>query len=494
MKNSIRRRLIILFLCCSGILCFVMTSVAIAFIFLGKLVADSYDSNNSIKSYKTLVVRVENALERYINLKNYENIDVYFQARAKLELETLYFSQTPSDSSIKNCEYLVSKFSESFLNYSDMAVYERRAGNISVSEENLEHVFKTYSLLMNKIDELNQLYFEENISSYSLRQKLIDQVVFFGLAFVIFVVLVTIIAVYFFVTNVTQPLVEISKKANQLAERNFEIPLFEYNKHDEIGNICRAFNRMIISIKEYVDTIWEKAIKENELKEKEMKMMELYQDAKLNALQSQINPHFLFNTLNTGAQLAMMEGSDRTCDFLEKVADFYRYNLQFTGQESDIESEIHLLESYCYIMKVRFGDRFDFLTDIRSSKLQTGIPGMILQPLVENCIKHGLAEITNGGKIILSVSEEENDVIVAISDNGCGFPDEKRQNILEGIYGISENIINFNSKDSGTGVGLMNVISRLKMYYKCDEVFDIQKSEFGGTKFLIRIRNGGKNV
>ena len=97
---------------------------------------------------------------------------------------------------------------------------------------------------------------------------------------------------------------------------------------------------MIISIREYIDTIWEKAIQENELREKEMKMTALYQEARLNALQTQIHPHFLFNTLNTGAQLAMMEGSDKTCSFLEQVADFYRYNLQQTGQDVSLADEL----------------------------------------------------------------------------------------------------------------------------------------------------------
>lgn len=492
MKNGIRHRLMILFLLCSGILCAIMLSITGVFTFLADFVADSYDSNNSIKEYKIMAISFEDSLESYMNLKNYENIDKYFSNRLKLELKNQNFHQRPSDFKIHNSEFLVKKLCESFLKYSDVAVYERRSGNNENAQENLKHALKSYSLLIDKIDDLNQLYFEMNISSYGERRKLIGQVIAFSLALVIFIVCLAILIVHSFVTDVTQPLVEISQSANQLAERNFEIPLFEYDKKDEIGNICRAFNRMIISIREYVDTIWEKAIKENELREKEMKMMELYQEAKLNALQSQINPHFLFNTINTGAQLAMMEGSDRTCDFLEKVADFYRYNLQFTGQESDIESEILLLESYIYIMKVRFGSRFDYFTDIRCSDLQLKIPGMVLQPLVENCIKHGLADIASGGKILLCVeNDSKGDVILSISDNGCGFPEEKRLEILNGSY--ENKNLNFESKDSGTGVGLMNVIFRLRIFYKSDAVFDIQKSELGGTKFVIKI-SGTKNV
>ena len=141
-------------------------------------------------------------------------------------------------------------------------------------------------------------------------------------------------------------------------------------------------------------------------------------------------------------------------------------------------------------MKVRFGNKFDFYKEIKSSRLDVRLPGMILQPLVENCIKHGLADVQQGGKIIFSVYDDGKDLLISVSDNGCGFPEERRKELITGISeNQKENLLNLSDKDSGTGVGLVNVISRLKMYYKENNVFDIQTSAEGGTCFIIRIKN-----
>ena len=207
-------------------------------------------------------------------------------------------------------------------------------------------------------------------------------------------------------------------------QHGFDVPLFESQEKNEIGNICRAFDSMIISIREYIGASWEKALKENELREKEIDMRALYTDAHLKALQDQIQPHFLFNTLNTGAQLAMIEGADKTCYFLEQVADFLRYNIQHPGSDASIGEELGMLDNYIYIMKTRFGERYQFIKDIDQSTLGVKIPNTILQPLVENCMKHGLKDITENGKITISVKRTDNSIVIEISDNGKGFDPE----------------------------------------------------------------------
>lgn len=500
MKRGIRRRLLCSFFLTSGIICAIMLFITLTITSIVDSIADSYDSNKILKDFSSMMSGTENALESYMNLKSYENIDGYYSNREKLERMTLGFNRKLSDEKIPMSEYTVAKFTESFLGYADLAVYEKRAGNNLSAASYYHEALTAYSFLSESVISLNELYFDENVLRYSTMQVFVKQIVHFSLIIIVIVILFNIGLVYYLVSTITQPLVEISNVANSLAERNFDIPLFTYKNADEVGNICRAFNRMILSIREYIDTIWENAIAENEHKEKELKMKELYQDAKLNALQSQINPHFLFNTLNTGAQLAMLEGDDRTCGFLEQVADFYRYNLQFTGQDSTLEDEIKMVETYVYIMKVRFGEKFVFSTDIRYSNLNIRIPGMILQPLVENCIKHGLASVTKGGKITLSIYEDEDsysteenckkNVFIAVSDNGCGFPADVKQAILSNKFTLStENMVECKDNSSGTGVGLVNVIARLRMFYKDDDVFDIRENGSVGTSFIIKVKN-----
>ena len=221
-------------------------------------------------------------------------------------------------------------------------------------------------------------------------------------------------------------------------------------------------------------------------------MRALITDAHFKALQEQIKPHFLFNTLNTGAGLAMMEGADRTCYFLEQVADFLRYNIQHPGQDATIKDEIGMLDNYIYIMEVRFGNRYEFIKEIDEDALSHKMPNMILQPLVENCIKHGLKDITENGKIKITVkvNDHSGETEITISDNGCGFDPEIKKKILDakesgGTVIVKSDEINQNEHIS---TGLINVIARLKFYFKRDDVFSILDNEEGkGTTFFIKI-------
>lgn len=492
MKNGIRRRLVTLFVIAAAIEISLTLVISYSMWASSDSLSKSYNSNVLLQEFEDLAGQVYEDLEAYMHLKSYDNINEYFRDKANLERMVGSMNNKPSAGAMVMSEYTVCCFTKTFLDFADSAVYQRRSGDTVVAMDSFHQAGKAYSYLSDSIAKLNKFYFTDNVLRFSEIRDVVSKVSVSSIVVVFFVSLIIEIIMAIFVTSITHPLTEISETANKLAERNFDIPLFTYKNKDEIGNICRAFNRMIISIREYIDTIWEKAIRENELREKEMKMNELYQEAKLNALQSQINPHFLFNTLNTGAQLAMMEGSDRTCDFLEKVADFYRYNLQYTGHESELGNEIALLESYVYIMKVRFGERFSYSTEILSTRLNVPIPGMILQPLVENCIKHGFSQMQKGGKIVLRVEDQGENVVISVSDNGIGFPEEKRINLLTGFSDKNDDaVVNSTDKDSGTGVGLRNVLNRLKMFYKSSEVFDIRRSPMGGTSFVITISEKG---
>ena len=287
------------------------------------------------------------------------------------------------------------------------------------------------------------------------------------------------------VTKIIHPLEEISQVAEQVADRNFDIPLFNKTGNNEIAKICMAFDRMIVSIREYINTIWDKARTENELREKEIEMMALYSKAQLKAFQSQINPHFLFNTLNTGAQLAMMEGADKTCSFIEQTSDFFRYNLRQQKTSASLSDELGIVDNYVYIMKVRYGQRLEFVKNIPEKNFPEELPVMTLQPLVENCIKHGLQD-SEKGKVTLTVGENPYYILISISDNGNGMSEETKRKIME-----SDTLDNFSIASDGsqnTGIGLLNVYSRLRIYFKRDDIFDIMQNECeSGTKFIVRI-------
>ena len=452
---------------------------------------DSYKSNSELTYFSQAVAATEKAMENYVNYRSFESIDAYYNSRTKVEEYFEKFSDFPSKNEVTHKEYIVHQLTEAFLYYSNLAISARRANNANDLNLNYNYAMDSYNYLMSQILELNNLQLQRNAERYDSNQSKILISNTLSIVFFIVFSLMIFFALYFTITSIMEPLVEISDVAHKVARRNFDVPLFNRETNDEIGNICKAFDRMIISIREYIDTIWEKARTEAELKEKEIEMQALYTDAQLRALQNQINPHFLFNTLNTGAQLAMMENADKTCYFIEQVADFFRYNIQQQSRTVSIDEELALVDNFVYIMKVRFGNRLSFEKVIPSGSFPQQIPSMTLQPLVENCIKHGLKNTK--GKVRLEVLDEEKYIVISVSDNGEGMPEETRQAVFDAVASgttrLASNVLDDNSTHNGTG--LISVFLRLRLQFHRDDLFDITDADVStekhGTKFIIRI-------
>lgn len=559
-RLSMRNKLLLSFLITSGIMALVFFCVVLIFSNVVESVADSYKTNSKLDEYSLLITQTQNALDEYMQVRTFESINKYYNFRSKLENNDYNFPHKPSNDEIAFLEYKVRRLQISFLQYAEAAISARRANNPVAADYNYKNAVKVYSMLNAEVGKLNSEYFHKNIARYNFSLGSFRRASSVGILALLVLLFLDLIIVYVLVTNITRPLVEISKVAHRIAERHFDIPLLPIESQDEVGNICLAFNRMIVSIREYIDTIWENAVKETELKEKEIRMAALYKDAQLKALQAQINPHFLFNTLNTGAGLATMEGADKTCYFIEQIADFFRYNIQQVDRDTTLGEELRIVDNYVYIMKVRFGNKFVFEKQIETENLNARMPSMILQPLVENCIRHGLAEFSSGGVIKLAVSwhgaagtgsagsspdipaenagterfeknahfsvvekynrslqdlqdlpdgntapnaaagtkpestEKPVDFIggytqITICDNGGGISPGKRKELLSRGTKQAQPSDGGEVKE-GHGIGLYNVIERLRLYYASDQVFDIDQNPAGqGACFIVRIPN-----
>ena len=455
---------------------------------------DSYKSNSELTQFTQAVTATENAMENYVMYRTFESIDAYYTARTKVEDFYQKLQEFPSQNEVYHKEYIVHQLTESFLYYSNMAVSAKRANDDEEVMIHYNYAMNTYNYLVNQVLELNNMRLQQNAERYNENQDRIVLSNTLGIVFFLIFSLLIFFVLYFTITSIMEPLADLSEVSHKVSQGDFDIPLFNSKSSDEIGNLCRAFDRMIISIREYIDTIWEKARTEAELKEKEIEMQTLYTDAQLRALQNQINPHFLFNTLNTGAQLAMMENADKTCYFIEQVADFFRYNIQQQSRTVSIDEELGLVDNFVYIMKVRFGNRLEFTKDIPDGEFPQAIPSMTLQPLVENCIKHGLKNTK--GKVHLALEIEENFIVISVSDNGEGMPEQTRQAVFQAVASgttrLAPEVLDDNSTHNGTG--LISVFLRLQLQFHRDDLFDItvgdKETEAGsgrGTKFIIRI-------
>lgn len=191
----------------------------------------------------------------------------------------------------------------------------------------------------------------------------------------------------------------------------------------------------------------------------------LLKEAELNALQGQINPHFLYNTLESICGLALMEGATQVAEMTEKLADLFRKSLQRPGILVTLKEEISSVDSYMAIQKFRFSDKFTFHKHINEEDteniLSCILPHFTLQPIVENAIYHGLETAQGKGEIHLYATLTQKRLLLKISDNGCGIPQQKLNLINDSISGnLEETACEVGSQH--TGMALLNINLRIQ--------------------------------
>lgn len=240
---------------------------------------------------------------------------------------------------------------------------------------------------------------------------------------------------------------------------------------------------------------------------------ELLAKAELRALQAQINPHFLFNALNTISTFIRTK-PDAARDLLHHLSDFFRRNLQGGKEVVTLTEEIIHIRDYLAIEKARFGERLQVAIDLPPDILKETVPSLILQPLVENAVRHGLAPrkeggaVTVSGEIIHSGEGEEGEMVLTVADNGVGIAPERLQMLLaeDGMmdsrldsgletavspgWGVSTGIRP--GTNSGLGIGLRNVHERLQNLYGPRFPLQVESSEGQGTRVKMRIPIGGR--
>ena len=188
MKKGIRRRLMYSFFFTSGIICAVVVFVIITISASINSISSSYNSNKRLDEFKNLMALTESALESYMNLKTYETIDNYYSCRERLDQKTSGFYKQPSFNDVLQGEYTVACFTSSFLDYADMAVYERRAGNSMGYNTYYKEALTAYSFLSDSVIRLNEIYFAENIFRYNTMQLLVKQLTIYSFILVLVVV------------------------------------------------------------------------------------------------------------------------------------------------------------------------------------------------------------------------------------------------------------------------------------------------------------------
>lgn len=222
----------------------------------------------------------------------------------------------------------------------------------------------------------------------------------------------------------------------------------------------------------------------------EMCSKNLKMEAELHALQNQINPHFLYNTLEVIRGRALVQNAQDIADMTEALATIFRYNINRPGDVATLQEEIDNVRNYMLIQNCRFGDRFRFETeieDVEDGILTHVLPVLTLQPLVENAIYHGINERIGGGRIRLKAYLTQRDLLIIISDNGKGMDDVTLQEIHRKLVGASEGLPVEKKTGRGTGIALTNVNQRIKFYFGKEYGLDVKSTLGIGTTITITI-------
>ncbi|WP_043930531.1 sensor histidine kinase [Bacillus sp. EB01] len=285
---------------------------------------------------------------------------------------------------------------------------------------------------------------------------------------------------YWFSRSITKPVLKLTQAANELSKGRFDLKI-DIKSNDEIAFLGKTFDRMRININNLISEIREKALLERELQENKL----LLQESQLRTLQSQINPHFLFNTLNILSKKAYLEGAEETSDLLVNVAGLLRYNLKRIDTSVTLGEEADVLQQYIEIQKARFTERLQFYKEIDESCLDIQIPGLTLQPIVENAVIHAIEPRENGGSIWFRVVDGGEWILIELEDDGPGMAADTIRSILEELP--------VKTDGQSTGIGFSNVIQRLRLFYGQQDVMEILSNKDKGTKIVLKIPKTKEN-
>lgn len=397
-----------------------------------------YSSNVNLTELSDSLQRVQEDLYAYLSVKSSDSLESYYRSKQNyvnlLDKLSSQISSNPSRLLEKN----IKSMSETYASITEEAVTAKRSRNVEKYKELYDQSRKLYGYINFYINELNSQQFRNNSSSYQTLREMLEYLEISSLVLMVLMMGLGAMMLFGITKGMIEPLTNLAETANLVGKGNFNVKMPRTDALDEVGIVTRAFNTMVESLEEYIIRTKESMEKEQQMMEKELLMENHLKEAQLKYLQSQINPHFLFNSLNAGAQLAMMEDAEKTCIFVEKMADFFRYNVKKGLEDASLEEELTAVDNYIYILNVRFAGDIHFTKAVDESLMDCRIPSMILQPIVENAVNHGIRNIDWEGKILLEITGAENQILIRIKDNGKGMSQERIREVLSGNSGEAE--------------------------------------------------------
>lgn len=284
----------------------------------------------------------------------------------------------------------------------------------------------------------------------------------------IFIFTVTIILMFFgnlFISSiVTDPIRQLEESLVYLESGNLDEDAIYHGGTHEIRHLSNTIKSMVRQMRKLMDDM----VREQEEKTK----------SELDALQSQINPHFLYNTLDSVVWMVESERYQEAIFMVTSLASLFRISLSKGNNIISIKDEITHATNYLNIQKVRFKNKFEYSIDVDPEIMDCKTIKLIIQPLVENAIYYGVGNLDDEGEITIKGYEKDGDIYIEVTDNGMGIPPETVDKLLKEKS---------KSRGKGSGIGLWNVNQRINLYFKGDYGLSIQSELDEGTTVTIHL-------
>lgn len=273
-------------------------------------------------------------------------------------------------------------------------------------------------------------------------------------------ILLSFLTASFLSKIVVSPLEHLSKEMVQVEQGNYQVAIPDSRRQDEVGHLVQAFQLMVKQLNHYINQVLVATINQ--------------QKYELRILQSQINPHFLYNSLSLINDRAIMTGQADISKMALHLSKFYRTMLNKGKSVTTVQAELENTRSYVSIQQIMHSNSFDVVYDIDEQILKYSVLNLILQPLAENAILHGLDHKETPEKKVLTIScyEEKDDIVFKVIDNGCGMDERECQEILVA---------------DSRGYGVKNVHQRIQLYYGEDYGLQYRSTPGCGTCAAVRI-------
>ncbi len=259
------------------------------------------------------------------------------------------------------------------------------------------------------------------------------------------------VLIIFFTAAISKRVNKLSKDIHMVAMGKFDtIP--DMDGEDEIGQLSRDLGKMVKSIRELVHEVYEVNLQKNQLTIRQ-------RDIKLRMLANQINPHFLFNALETIRMKALVNGEKEIAGVVKLLGKIMRKNLEVGNEPVKLASEIELVESYLGIQKFRYGNKINYKINKKDNMQDYSILPLLLQPIVENAVVHGLECKEGEGIVAVDIDETDGFLIIKVEDDGAGMTEDRLQQVIKAMDVVNEDEI------PGRRIGLINVHQRIKLHY-----------------------------